>query len=167
MTESRQEKFETLLASHSGIVFRVMHAYCRQPEDRQDLAQEIKLQLWSAFPKYDERRTFSTWMYRIALNVAISWTRQASARIRPTVALDDIEARAVAPEPNEDVQTLYRLIDELDSMNRALLLLFLDDLSYAEIGEVLGITPSNVATKVSRLKDRLRLQALSQDNSTQ
>jgi len=141
-------RFESLLESHRGIVFRVVRTYCRHPDDAQDLAQEIRVQLWRAFGKYDERRAFSTWMYRIALNVAISWVR--GAKRREEVGLDEVADRA-ATEIGEDTRALYRLIEGLDAMNRALLLLVLDDLSHAEIGEVLGISPGNVATRLAGL----------------
>lgn len=151
---TKSNRFEALLESHRGIVFRVVRTYCRHPEDAQDLAQEIRVQLWRAFGKYDERRPFSTWMYRIALNVAISWNRAARRPDRRAVGLDEI-AEHPAPEPDGQ-RALYELIDGLDPMNRALLLLVLDDLSHAEIGEVLGLTPGHVATKISRLRQRLR-----------
>lgn len=150
-------RFVALLESHRGIVFRVVRTYCRHSDDGQDLAQEIRLQLWRAFGKYDERRAFSTWMYRIALNVAISWSRGVR-RDLPTVGLEDVADRAVA-EVDDDARVLYSLIEGLDPMNRALLLLVLDDLSHAEIGEIMGISAGNVATKVSRLKQRLRQEA--------
>jgi RNA polymerase sigma-70 factor (ECF subfamily) len=72
-------RFAALLDQHRGIVFKVANSYCRNPEDRQDLAQDIAAQLWRAFPRYDATRSFSTWMYRIALNVAISYKRGGSA----------------------------------------------------------------------------------------
>ena len=164
MTAARQERFEALLASHLGILFRVVQTYSRQPDDQQDLAQEIRLQLWRAFAKYDERRQFSTWMYRIALNVAISWTRHTSFRSRRSVPLTDVADFAETPSPDENLHALHQLIDRLDPLNRALLLLYLEDLSTAEIGEVLGITPGNVATKISRLKQLLREQVNQKDN---
>lgn len=155
----KQGRFEALLASHSGIVFRVVRTYCRHPEDQQDLAQEIKLQLWTAFAKYDESRSFSTWMYRISLNAAISWTRRTSIRSKHTADFAEVDEQSVSPEFDAEQQVLYQLIDGLDPMNRAVLLLYLDDFSNAEIGDVLGITAINAATKISRLKQRLREQA--------
>lgn len=146
------DRFEELVQGHIGIVFRVVRTYCRQPEDQQDLAQEVKLQLWRAFPKYDEKRTFSTWMYRIALNTAISWNRRARMDSLPL----DHATEAATPAATDDERALYHVIDGLDPLNRALLLLYLDDLSHAEIGEVLGLSAANVATKISRLKQRLR-----------
>jgi RNA polymerase sigma-70 factor (ECF subfamily) len=153
-----ESQFAELLERHRGIVFKVAATYCRNAADREDVAQEIVTQLWRAFPKYDATRTFSTWMYRIALNVAISFVRSNTLRERHTVALDethDVEdASAAAPEQDERIKLLHAFIDRLDALNRALLLLYLDDRSHRDIAAILGITETNVATKISRLKQR-------------
>jgi RNA polymerase sigma factor (sigma-70 family) len=136
----------------------VASSYSLNPADREDVAQEIVTQLWRAFPKFDQARPFSTWMYRIALNVAISFVRASSVRERHTVALDethDVEdSSAILSSEDERAKLLYAFVDSLDALNRALLLLYLEDRSYREIAEVLGITETNVATKVSRLRQR-------------
>ena len=151
-------RFAELLERHRGIVFKVAGMYCRNPADREDVAQEIVTQLWRAFPKFDAKRTFSTWMYRIALNVAISFVRSNSVRERHTVALDethDVEdSSAGVAEQDEGTRLLYAFIDRLDALNRALLLLYLDERSYRDIAAILGITETNVATKIGRLKQR-------------
>jgi RNA polymerase sigma-70 factor (ECF subfamily) len=144
---------------HEKLVFKVAHTYCRNAEDRRDLVQEILAQLWRAFPRYDAARPFSTWAYRIALNVAISFVRRASRRQMRSLSSDGGVAEpagAAAPEPDDRVAELHRVVDRLDGLNRALLLLYLEDHSYREIAEVLGITETNVATKLSRLKQRIR-----------
>ena len=156
--DDAEARFAELLERHRGIVFKVAATYCRNPADREDVAQEIVTQLWRAFPKFDATRPFSTWMYRIALNVAISFVRTNSARERHTVALDethDVEDSSAGPaEEDERTRLLYAFIDRLDALNRALLLLYLDDNSYRDIAAILGITETNVATKISRLKQR-------------
>jgi len=155
----RSEAFRELLERHRKIVFKVASTYCRDPHDRADLAQEIAAQLWRSFPAYDGQRVFSTWMYRIALNVAISFRRHSGLRERDVVALDvDLHDIAADGTQSQDdiVQALYRCIDKLDPLNRALLLLYLDERSQREIAEILGITETNVATKIGRLKLRLR-----------
>ena len=164
-TGTRQERFEGLLAEHTNIVFKVANTYSRHPEDRRDLAQEIRMQLWRAFPSYDPERRFSTWMYRIALNVAISHARSASIRRQQTVDTPDDAMHGTATadgsqpmaDPDERIAALHRFIGELDALNRALLLLYLEDRSYAEIAAILGISASNVATRLNRLKQRIRL----------
>ena len=156
-----QDRFQALLGQHEKIVFKVASMYCRNAEDRRDLAQEICVQAWRSFGSYDAARSFSTWMYRIALNVAISSARSAGHRERHAVPLDedahDIADDSAAPlETDERVRALHAFIDQLDVLNRALMLLYLEDRSYREIAEVLGITETNVATKINRLKQRIR-----------
>jgi RNA polymerase sigma factor (sigma-70 family) len=156
-----QERFGELLEQHRRIVFKVANTYCWHPEDRADLAQEICAQLWRAFPSYDPARLFSTWMYRIALNVAISSVRSSRRRERHTVPFDadvhDIRHdTGGGAEADERIRALYRVINQLDDLNRALLLLYLDEHSYREIADILGISETNVATKLGRLKQRLR-----------
>ncbi|HEY0802087.1 MAG TPA: sigma-70 family RNA polymerase sigma factor [Steroidobacteraceae bacterium] len=158
--DSPQARFAASLARHRGIVLKVASIYCWDAEDRRDLAQEIRAQLWRAFPSYDENRSFSTWMYRIALNVAISYRRSSTHRDRYHSSLDDAALFAIADpaahEPDDRVRELYRVIRQLDDLDRALILLYLEGRSYREIAEVLGISETNVATKLNRLKQRLR-----------
>lgn len=158
---STSAQFCELLQRHRGIVLKVAGTYCRNPADRDDLAQEIAAQLWRSYPSFDPSKPFSTWMYRVALNVAISFARSRTVRERHTVALDErlhesIDKNAADPESEERIALLYRFIDRLDALNRALLLLYLDERSHREIAHVLGITETNVATKIGRLKQRLR-----------
>jgi RNA polymerase sigma-70 factor (ECF subfamily) len=155
----RDTQFRELLERHRGVVFKVASTYCRDPHDRADLAQEIATQLWRSFSHYDGVRTFSTWMYRVALNVAISFRRSGGLHERHMVAFDaDLhDAMDEADfESDERVRALYRCIDALDPLNRALLILYLDERSQREIAEILGISETNVATKIGRMKVRLR-----------
>lgn len=156
-------RFNALLQQHCGIVLKVAASYCRDPDDRADLAQDIATHLWRAFPSYDPHRRFSTWMYRIALNVAISDLR--SRRHAPGEVLDvgtlvDSIADPHARDPAREHQltALYTFIAQLPRLERALMLLYLDDHSYREIADVLGISETNVATKLSRLKARIRAE---------
>ena len=152
------EAFDALLARHRGIVFKVVNSYRRRPEDRDDLAQDIAVQLWRAWPSYDPSRSFSTWMYRIALNVALSSLRR---RGDDEVAFDDT-LHAVAddaardPEHEDQVRALHRFIAAQPPLDRALLLLYLDERPQREIAEILGISETNVSTKIGRLKRRIR-----------
>lgn len=166
----RRDQFCELIERHRGIVLKVANTYCRDPHDRDDLAQEIISQLWCAFPGYDPARRFSTWMYRIALNVAISQLRYRSRR--PVVPLDDAHYELpgdedVDAETAQRVELLYRFIDSLDPMNRALLLLYLEEKSQAEIAEILGISETNVSTKISRLKQRMKTKFAEAGNGKQ
>lgn len=158
MSDDAREDFGELLQRHRGIVFKVANSYTRDPEDRADLAQEIAAQLWRAWPKYDQRRPVTTWMYRIALNVGISHLRSRSQRDRHQVPLEEEGIGAEAAGTDPDLHVLHRVIASLPPLDRALMLLYLDERSHGEIAEVLGITETNVATRVGRLKQRIRQQ---------
>jgi RNA polymerase sigma-70 factor (ECF subfamily) len=158
-----EELFTRLLEQHGGIIRKVAFGYTSAPADREDLAQEITVQVWRAYPRYSPERPFSTWMYRIALNVAISFLRRHTHPARQTISLEEnavepVDENTAAAEPDERIATLQRIIATLPPLQRALMLLYLDDHSYREIAAVLGITETNVATKLSRLKQHLRQQ---------
>lgn len=161
MTGDTRATFGELLERHRKIVFKVAGTYARHPDDRADLVQEIAAQLWRAFPGYDPQRAFTTWMYRIALNVAISFVRSNSHRRRHTVPLDEAlhdvaDGGAADPEADERVRALHAFIARFDPFNRALLLLYLEERSQREIADILGISETNVSTKINRLKQRIR-----------
>jgi RNA polymerase sigma-70 factor (ECF subfamily) len=161
MAEHARQGFAEQLERHRGIVFKVAGTYCRNPDDRAELAQEIASQLWQAYPRFDPTRPFSTWMYRIALNVAISFVRGNSQRHRHAVPLDEqlhdiADPHAVDPHAEQQVRALHRFIHAQAPLDRALLLLYLEDRGYREMSEILGISETNVATKISRLKQRIR-----------
>ena len=155
-----QERFLSLLDEHKKILYKVAGSYCRNPEDRQDLIQEIVAQLWRSFDRYDESYRFSTWMYRIALNVAISFYRSETRRSRDTVPAEESVLEIADPRGSEEVEENLRLlwqqIDQLDKLDRALIILYLDGNRYDTIAEILGISETNVGTKLGRIKQKLR-----------
>ncbi len=155
-----------MLTEHRGIVLKVAFAYARDAADREDLAQEIAAQLWQSFPRLDPARPVSTWMYRVALNVAISSLRKARVRSRHQPLTGEPDVTAVpAPAPplsgaadaaDDRLDVLRTCIDQLEPLSRALLVLYLDDRSSREIAEILGISETNVTTRIGRLKSHLR-----------
>lgn len=154
------EAFLASLEAHRGILYKVSSLYCANAADREDLAQEIVAQLWRSYARFDGRSRFSTWMYRVALNVAISWVREDRVR-RERIATDAalLEARladqAVAETPPELHVLLTEILTRLPVLDRALLLLYLDGEDHASIAAVLGLSPTNVATKIARLRQKL------------
>lgn len=154
------EWFASALSRHGGIIRKVAWTYCRSAEDRADLTQEILAQVIAASDRYDRDRPFATWLYRIALNVAIGQVRAVYRQARVMVPLEDshsgIAAEPVDHERREARAALDAAMLELDPYNRALLLLYLDERSQREIADIMGLSPSNVGTKIARLKRHLR-----------
>ena len=151
--------FQELIEQHRGILYKVARAYCPLEEERQDLIQEMMIQIWQALPRYNAQYKSSTWIYRIALNVAISHYRKTTTQQRRQQALDAKGLQGAEADSNEKEQQfrlLEQFISELKELDRALMVLYLEERSHAEIAEILGISISNVATKVGRIKDKLK-----------
>lgn len=157
---AKSDDFQSLLAAHRGIVLKIAASYCYDAEDRADLAQDIGLQLWRAWPSYDRSRPFPTWMYRVALNVAISHRRGERHRHlhepieeqhEQLVGASDVDAVG-----RERLAIVQRAMRALGAVDRALLLLNLEGCSHREVGEVLGISESNAATRLGRIRQQLR-----------
>jgi RNA polymerase sigma factor (sigma-70 family) len=160
MGTPEDSRFLALLGEHRAILQKVAFGYCRDAEDRRELIQEMAIELWRSFPRFDGRVKFTTWAYRVAMNVAISHYRGERRRIRDTVPFDEMLDCAI-PDPmlggeSDNMRVLRRLIEGLDELNRALILLYLDGHSAEEIGAIVGISPGNVATRMSRLKNELQ-----------
>lgn len=154
--------FKSWLSSHSGAVLKVARAYTLTTEDCQDLAQEILLQVWRSLPQFQGRASASTWFYRVALNTALGWHRKEHrrrARQRSVLKIEDVPvagldgARQIVQR--EAVERLYAAIRRLPKADAALVLLYLDDLNYRQMAEVLGISESNVGVKLNRAKNAL------------
>ncbi len=153
-------QFTDLIRRHAALIHKVARSYGRNAADREDVAQEIAVQLWRSMDRYDERYRQTTWVYRIALNVAISFQRR-ERRHRERRSPNDgdlilVPATAEA-EPGEDIELLLRCVEGLAALDKALVLLYLDGNDHPTIAEVLGISVSNVGTKLGRIKDKLRV----------
>ncbi len=157
------DEFVARLEKHQRILFKVAYMYCRDRDDRQDLVQEMLIQVWRSYARFDERVQFSTWMYRIAVNVAITHYRSEGRRLRDTVPLEEYgldiaAADALFDNDTDNMRALRQIINGLDELNRALILLFLEGFSSEEIAEVVGISASNVSTRINRLKIKLQAE---------
>lgn len=160
-------EFITRLENHKRILYKVAYMYCRDRDDRQDLVQEMLIQVWRSYARFDDRVQFSTWMYRIAVNVAITHYRNEGRRIRDTVPLEEYgldiaAADALFDDAGDNMRALKQMINGLDELNRALILLFLEGFSSEEIAVVVGISASNVSTRINRLKTKLQSEFNSQ-----
>jgi len=149
-------EFTDLIRRHAGLIHRIAYAYCRSATDREDVVQEIAVQLWRARERYDEQFRQTTWIYRIALNVAVSFYRRERRHREGSVRIDEQVIVVEPVEPSEDVRVLMACIDDLGALEKAIVVLYLEGNDHATIAEVVGTSRSNVGTKIGRIKDKLR-----------
>src|SRR5690606_7035856 len=157
--------FTELIESNQGIVHKVCRIYSDSPEAHEDLFQEIVLQLWKSFDSFKGDSKFSTWMYRVGLNTAITLIRKKNKLI-PTSSIDgqpyfDLKAVEHDDEKEERLKLLYKAIKKLNDVERALVLLYLEDMPYKEIAQTLGISEVNARVKMNRAKDKLKEMMIS------
>ena len=159
MHESERDRiFSEWLAGHKGILFKVVHAYAFEHADRQDLFQEIVIQVWRSVDAFRGDSSVPTWMYRVALNAAIAWTRKEGKHQRGKQSIEVVEGlltTASSDGLDPRVEWLYHHIAQLKDVDRSVALLMLDGFSYREISAIVGITESNVGVKINRIKSAL------------
>jgi len=160
--EERRSLFLDWLDDHAASVLKVARAYTLTGDDCQDLAQEILLQAWQSLPRFQGKATAATWLYRVALQTAMNWQRKDKPRRskqRPLLELQTVPTEegdgAEQAQRRETVERLYQAIHQLPKTDTALVLLYLDELSYREMADVLGISESNVGVKLNRAKKAL------------
>jgi RNA polymerase sigma-70 factor (ECF subfamily) len=153
-----EKEFVKLINDYRSLIFKVCNLYCSDPESRRDLFQEVVLQLWKSFPGFRRESSNSTWIYRIALNTAISNFRKESKRPgkRPLSMLEvDIPDMSGISEEIENRSTLKLAIEKLTEIEKAVIMLYMDDKSYDQISEIIGISNSNVGVRLNRIKNKL------------
>lgn len=159
MDKKIEIEFSELLNSNSKIINRVCCLYIDTEEDRKDLHQEICLQLWRSYGNFEGKSAVSTWLYKVALNTAITFFKKDKKQNQQTsqcfefqsVIDDDVEE-----EKREQIEKMYEAINQLDRMEKALVTLYLDDKSYKEVSEILGISSVNARVKIVRIKEKLK-----------
>lgn len=156
----KEQQFIALLNENQKIVHKVCNLYMDSASDREDLFQEITLQAWKAYGNFKGNSKFSTWLYRVALNTAITFFRKEKRM--PQIYSSDILPEQLPEAYNpveEQVQAMYKAIGELSKIDKAVVMLYLEDYSYHDVGEMLGISANNVAVKMNRIKSRLKEQS--------
>jgi len=152
--------FKELIEQHKGILYKVARTYCQLESEREDLLQEIQIQIWKSLDKYNNKFKISTWLYRIALNVAISFYRKNIKRYESNITWEN----QLPNSQDEDsynkeykLNLLEQFISKLNDLDKAIMLLYLEDKSHNEIADIIGISLSNVGTKISRIKNKLKI----------
>lgn len=159
MNKELEHSFVKLLEEHQNIVHKVCRLYTNNQDAHNDLFQEITIQLWRAYPKFRGDSKFSTWMYRVGLNTAITLYRKRKRSIK-TEGFDALEfkikAEAYDDTEEQQLKLMYKAIHKLNDIEKALIFLYLEDKDYAEISETLGISEVNARVKMNRTKKKLR-----------
>ena len=161
-SQLQDDRYKTAASTYGAALERLARAYEADPENRRDLGQEIHVALWRSFAGFDERCSLRTWVYRVAHNTATSYViRQRRANSRVFVTLEEVEATASASESERDagqreaLERLLELVQQLKPLDRQVILSYLEGLDAASIGEITGLSPGNVATKIHRIKNIL------------
>lgn len=150
------QKFVDILNNHRGLIYKVCNLYCSDPEDRKDLFQEIVLQVWKSLGSFRQESTLSTWMYRIALNTAITHFKKEKRSVNP-VSIIGIEIPDISDsdDDGELLKGLFRAIEDLNKIDKSIILLYLEEKSYEEISEITGFSKTNVGVRINRIKTKL------------
>ena len=156
-TNPLEKEFLEMIAAQQRTVFKVCYIYAKDQDDLNDLFQEVVLNLWKSFPHYRGDSKLSTWVYRIAMNTCITFLRRSNSRPQTIPMTAQVASTLEADEKTaEQLKELYRLINQLGKLERALILLWLEERSYQEMADILGISKANVAVKLNRTKEKLK-----------
>lgn len=159
MKKELEHRFVTNLEKHQNIVHKICRIYTSDQDSHNDLFQEITIQLWKAYPKFRGDAKFSTWMYRVALNTAITLYRKSRRSIQ-THNIDDVSFRLSSTEYDDEseqqLKLMYKAVKQLNDIDKALVFLYLEDQSYREISDTLGISEVNARVKMNRIKTKLK-----------
>jgi RNA polymerase sigma-70 factor, ECF subfamily len=165
VTENEHRRiFQNWLDEHKGLMFKVVRAYALMPTDRDDLFQEIAIQVWRSVASFRGESAVTTWIYRIAINTAIRWTQKEKRN--PVASTDDMQhlLHENSAHADERIEWLYHEIHKLDKVDRSVCLLLLEGYSYKEMAGILGITESNVGVKINRIKKQFILKSKTFEN---
>jgi RNA polymerase sigma-70 factor (ECF subfamily) len=146
------KEFSKLLNQNQGVIHKISAVYSEDSADKEDLFQEICLQLWKSYSSFKSNSHFSTWMYKVSLNTAISYTRRRSKWKRAESSYSETQLAAATDPSGEKSRLLTQAISQLNRIDRAMILLWLEGESYDEIAEIMGITKSNVSVRLVRIK---------------
>jgi RNA polymerase sigma factor (sigma-70 family) len=159
MSGPTAQPFLELINANKGIIHKVTKMYMDSAEDQEDLFQEIVMQLWKAYPSFKGNSKFTTWMYRVALNTAIVFFKKEHRKVDKTSLPEHIDIADTTDNDNkeEKLAYLYKAVQELNQIEKALIFLFLEDQSHREIAQNLGISEVNARVKLNRTKEKLQL----------
>lgn len=159
MSTKEYNEIVQLIEEHKALLYKVVNGYCADVTEQEDLIQEIIFQLMKGYVKFDHKVKVTTWMYKVAFNVSISHYRKIKTQQKYKASMPDNLVRVdeeYDTELDENLKKLRAFIDEFDALNKAILIMYLDGNNHQEISEAMGISVSNVGTKINRIKKQLK-----------
>lgn len=160
--EELSEQFLRVFEDNTGIIYKISRAYTHTSQDREDLFNDIALELWKSFTRFKGNAKISTWIYRVALNTSMNYKRKKKNDTLFS-SINDFKKEEILPwladheqEDSSELDLLYNCIDELNEINKAIILLYLDGNSHDEISEIMGISKTNVSTRIGRIKEQIK-----------
>ena len=159
MKSTNEKEFVTLIEEHQNLIHKICRLYTKSNIEHKDLFQEITIQLWKAYPKFRGDSKFSTWMYRVGINTAITLYRKSKRRIQ-SLSFEDVAYKVPQSEYYDDtedqqIKAIYQAIKQLNDIEKAVVFLYLEDKSYKEISNTIGITEVNARVRMNRIKKKL------------
>lgn len=151
-----EQKFEKMIREHKDTIYMVCYMFSKNNEEVQDLYQEILINLWRSLPSFEQRSSVKTWIWRISLNTCISYDRKQSRRGKSIPLSMDIDLYNDADLDTKQIKQLHERINRLGPFDRAIILLWLESMSYEEIGAIVGISAKNVSVRLYRIKEQLK-----------
>jgi len=156
-TKELEKEFLDMIEAQKRTIYKVCYMYANDQDDLNDLFQESVLNLWKSFPSYRGDSKLTTWVYRISMNTCITYLRHASHRPQTVPMTANVASQMAADEDTSaQLQDLYKLINQLGKLERALILLWLEERNYQEMADILGLSKANVAVKLNRIREKLR-----------
>lgn len=157
--KEQRKEFLEVISKHQGLIRKVAAIYYQNPEDREDAFQEILVSLWKSYSTFEGRSKISTWIYRVALNTVLAGFRKASNRIhrnKTDVEISDEILPSREPDYSEEISNLYKSIEHLSDIEKAIIMFYMEEKTYDDIAEIMGMTRTNVGVKINRIKKKLK-----------
>ena len=167
MRKTTEKEFLSMLEQSISIIVKIVNVYVHNSEDRKDLMSDIVFELWKSYPQFKGDAKISTWLYRVALNIALKTKRKRdNNKLLFVEELLTFDSGALMDTSNDrsDINLLYQCIEELNPINKAIVLLYLDDKSNEEISEITGLSRTNVSTRLNRIREQLKVCMIKNEN---
>ena len=155
---NKEKAYTDMINQNQVLIYKIASLYTNNNEDREDLIQEIALQLWKSFDSFQSKSSLSTWLYRVGMNTAIQFLKKEKRQIKKLKLGNEFSTMSNESQNSREdsIQQMLQKIQTLGALEKGIILLYLEEKSHKEIGEIIGISTSNVGTRIQRIKQKLK-----------